>query len=104
MLVRRLTCGRAVGDGPQPVEVDLGGDPLGYVLDARPCSLLLVGRHQTQMTLSDLHAGVVLDGADHFDIRVMLDHRAQLGFMSAATEIVEDDAGNADVRIERLIP
>jgi hypothetical protein len=71
--------------------------------DARQRSLLFVCRHQTQMTLCNLHAGFVLNGADHLDVSVMFDHGAQLRFVAAAAEIVEDDAGNPDIRVERLI-
>jgi hypothetical protein len=45
----------------------------------------------------------VLDGADDGYIGVMVDDFAQLGLMPAATEIVEDDARNADVLVESLV-
>ena len=94
---------RAVGDRQQATEIDLRRHPFPNVLDPRQRGVLLVGRHQAEMALGDLHAGVVLHRADHLDVGVMLDHRAQLGFMAAAAEVVEDDAGDANVAVECLI-
>jgi hypothetical protein len=53
-----------------------------------------------------LHDGqfrIVAHGAQHLDVGVVLDHRAQLAFMAAAAQLVEDHAGNADVGVEGLV-
>ena len=46
---------------------------------------------------------VVLHRAEHRHVRVVLDHRAQLGLVARAAELVEDHAGDADVRVEGLV-
>ena len=55
------------------------------------------------MALDDREARVALDGAEHGDIGVVLDHEAQLRLVPAAAKVVEDHAGDADVAVERLV-
>jgi hypothetical protein len=94
---------RAVGNRQQPREIDLRGDTLADLANPRLRGVLLIGRHQSEVAFGNLHAGVVLHRADHLDLGVVLDHRAQLRFVAAAAEVVEDDPGDADIRVERLV-
>ena len=46
---------------------------------------------------------VMMYRPQHRNVRVMLDDGAQFGFVTRATELVENDAGDANILVERLI-
>ena len=76
--------------------------PIGRTRCAASSSSLL--RHQPQMALDQRQHRVVRHRAQHGHIGVVLDHRAQLGFVARAAELVQDHAGNPDARVEGLVP
>ena len=46
---------------------------------------------------------VMVHGAEHRHVGVVLDHGPQLGLVARAAELVEDDSGNADTPVKRLV-
>ncbi len=96
--------GAAVGgDFEQAVEIDVRADDGTDRRHALARGIRLVARHQAELALDDLQPRIAGDGAEHADVGVVLDHGAQLLLVPAAAEVVEDDAGDADVAIERLV-
>jgi hypothetical protein len=95
---RRGGGGASVGvaEGQQAIEVDLRGDALADGGDVAFGLGGFVGRHQAQVALDQGQFGILLHRADHRHVGVVLDHGAQLGFVAAAAEAVEDHAGDAD--------
>ncbi len=55
------------------------------------------------MTFGQRQLGVAGQRAEHRHVGVVLDHRAQLGLVAAAAELVEHDAGDADLAVEGLV-
>ena len=91
------------GHGKHLVEIDLGGDERRDLIDALARRLGLVARDKAQVALDDRHALIVLHGAEHRNASVVPDHRAQLCLVARATELIQDHAGDANRRVERLI-
>ena len=85
------------------IQINLLRDGLADLPDLGMGRDRLVARHQAEMALNDGEAFIVLDRADHRHVGVMLDDLAQLGFVARAAKIVENDAGDVDVAIERLV-
>jgi hypothetical protein len=98
---------REGGVGPadfqQAIQIDLRGDACADRGDVPFGFGGFVYRHQAQVALDQRQFGVFLHRAEHRDIGVMLDHGAQLGFVAAPAEAVEDHAGDADVAVEGLV-
>ena len=55
------------------------------------------------MAFDDRQMRVVMNGAQHRHVGVVLDDHPQLCLVPAAAEIVEDHAGDPDVAVERLV-
>jgi hypothetical protein len=55
------------------------------------------------VSFRDLQARVMVYGAQYRHFGIVLNHRAQFSFMTRTTEIVEDHAGDANIRIKCLI-
>jgi len=55
------------------------------------------------MALDDGHARVVLHGAEHRNVGVVTNHRAQLRLVARPAQLVEDYPGDANARIECLV-
>ena len=87
----------------QLVQIDLFRDGIADLFDLGRRDMGLVAGHQSQMPLDDAEPLIVMDRTDHRHIGIMLDDRAQLGFVPAAAKVVEDHAGDVDVAVERLI-
>ena len=88
------------GDGAHAVQVDALADDLLYLCDHLGRAERLAGRLQAQMPLDDADLRAAADGADHLDVAVALEHGAQLVLVPRPGDLVEDDAGDVDVRLE----
>ena len=60
-------------------------------------------RHEAEVALDDGEARILVHRAQHRHVGVVLDHRAQLGFVARAAQPGQDHAGDADRAVERLI-
>ncbi len=87
----------------QPVQIDLLRDRVADLLDLCGSDMGLIAGHQAEMPFDDAEPLVVMDRADYRHVGVMLDDRAQLGFVPRSAEVVEDHPGNVDVAVECLI-
>ena len=93
----------ARGDSQHVVEVDLPRDRRADVGDPPAGVVGLVAGHEPQVALDDRKPRIELDGADHRHVRVVLEHRTQLGLVAAAADVVEDHAADPDVALEGLV-
>ena len=87
----------------QHVQIDLLRNGLADLLDLGGRDMGFIAGHQTEMAFDDAETLVVMDRADHRHVGVVFDDGAQLGFVPAATKIVEYDPGDVDIAVERLI-
>ncbi len=87
----------------QRVEIDLPRDRRADFGDPARGVAGFVAGHEAQMTLDDRETRIVMDGAQHRNVGVMLDHEPQLRLVPAAAQIVEDHAGDTYLAIERLV-
>ena len=100
---RRCERRRFGGKREQPVDIDCARDRGTDLRDARGRVAGLVARHEPELALDDRKPGLVVDGAQHRHVRVVLDHGPQLRFVAAAAQLVEDHAGDSNVAVERLV-
>ena len=103
-------CGRGVKqrwcrrrNRKNPVKVHLRCDDLASCIDLLHRVIEFHARHQAQVSLVDCEPCVVLHRPDHRHVRVVLDHRTQLGFVARAAEVIENHPGNVEVAVERLV-
>ena len=92
-----------VGKGKQPLEVNLLGDRLADLLDLGRCNMGFIAGHQPQVALHNGEPFIVMNRPHHRHIGIVLNHRAQLGLMATAAQVVQEHAGDVDVAIECLI-
>ena len=55
------------------------------------------------MTFDDGESVIVMHRSQHRDVGVVLDDGAQLGLVPGPAQLIEDDAGYADLWIESLV-
>ena len=72
---------------------------LGEAMQAKLEVVVLERLHQPEMALGEMDRLVARDGADHRDVE-RADGAFDRGAMAVAADAVEDDAGDADARIE----
>jgi hypothetical protein len=91
----------ASAPAPAPVQVHLRRRRCGrWPAPLRGIGHLGAG-HQAQVALGHRQPRVFGHRAEHRHVGVVLDHRAQLGFVARAADAVEDHAADADVRGRR---
>ena len=94
---------RFARDGEDGIEVHLGCDPGRDPVHARARGVGFVARDEAQVAFDDRHALVLVHGAQHRHVGVMLDHGAQLGFVARAAQPVQYHARDANFAVEGLV-
>jgi hypothetical protein len=91
------------GSLQQDAEVDVLLDRSGQLRDPGVGGFGLVGRHQSEVTLVDGQAVVAWQCTQHLDVGVVLDYRAQLRFVAASADEIENHSGESQARVELAV-
>ena len=91
------------GRGEQRIEVHSRGDRVGKCLDDARRILRFVARHQAEVALDDRQPRIFADRAQHRHVGVALERLAQPALVARAADAIEDHAGDAQSRLERLV-